>query len=311
MEMDMNKIGLSTRSRFMIQLRILLLILLCLYFPIEIVFYEKFIMFENEYIIKWILKHFPASLSDNIYYITSMRAVFFLLGDKDMIMLYSVILYIAYHPFTAYKVIFVTNILAFINCILRLLYRAGRPFWFSKYKSIGCISSFASPAFSFFLVGFFYFYVLIIIIIERNKTLSKENNKQRKYKISGCKKFAFYLFIITFTSLYGLVLLINRINYLYQICFAQVFSMTSLFVILDLESHIHNRILNSLKNIFKIRKNKIQIIIYITFLNLLGIILYNICDHSLPDNVIYQNLATMVLIFMLNYLIILPIFYKI
>lgn len=315
-EMNMNKIGLSNKSRFMIQLRIFLLILLCLYLPIEVVFSEKFIIFEDEYLFKKILEYFPPSLIDNDIYRYSMKIFLFIFGDKEMLMLYSVILYIIYHPFTAYKIIFVTNLLAFINCILRVLYKSARPFWFDKFKSIGCISSFASPAFSYNLVAFFYFFSFIVIINERNKAKNKEinilssnnsnnnsnpnaisnsnSNNFKKYKMNKCKKFLLFFFYLIFTSVFGFILIINRINYFYQICFAQVFTMTSLFIILDLESHIHNRIFNSLKNIFKIRKNKIRILLNITFLNLLGIILYNLSEHSLSDNRIYQNLSTLV-----------------
>lgn len=293
--LDIKNVGLSQKSKLMIQLRILLLILLCIYIPIEIVFSEKFIFLETENLFNKIIYYFPASLQDNELYQLTNRIYMFAFGDKDMIMIYSLLIYICYHPFTAYKIIFVTHFLQFINVILRMLYKSGRPFWYDKLKSLGCATSYASPSLSYHLVTFFYFYTCILIISEKKKMYNKlKSEEAKKYRLSVMQRIIFFSGMLIFTSIYAIFLIINRLNFLYQICFANVFTLTSIFICLDLESNIHNSIFKSLKNIFKIRKNKIKILIFTMFVNLLGVILYNLIDHDINNNVIYQNLATLV-----------------
>jgi len=294
--LDLKNVGLSNKSRLMIQLRILLLILLCIYIPIEIVFSDKFVKFETENIFNWVIIYFPPSLQDDNLYRNLSKIYAFIFSDKDMIMIYSVLIYIFYHPFTAYKIIFVTHLLQFINVIIRMLYKSGRPFWYEKLKSLGCSTSFASPSLSFYLVAFFYFYTCIIILTEKKKIYNKQNDGIKKYRLGLFQRFMLFFCFLFFTSIYGIFLIINRLNFLYQISLAMVYTLTSIFICLDLESHIHNSIYKSLKNIFKIRKNKIKILLFTMFINMLGIILYNFIDHDINNNVIYQNLATLVII---------------
>lgn len=295
--LDLKNVGLSKKSKFMIQLRIIMLILLCVYIPIEIVFSEKFILFEQKHLFDKLIEYFPSTLHDNPIYEAASKIYMFIFGDKDMIMVYSLMIYICYHPFTAYKIIFVTHFLAFLNVILRMLYKSGRPFWYYQEKSLGCSTSFASPSLSYYLVTFFYFYACILIISEKKKIYNKNNFGDVKYRLGTFKKIIFFLVTLIFTTLYGLFLLINRLNFLYQICLANVFTLTSIFICLDLETSIHNSIFKSLKNIFKIRKNKIKILIFTLFINLCGVILYNLIDHDINNNFIYQNLATIVCIY--------------
>jgi hypothetical protein len=77
---------------------------------------------------------------------------------------------------------------------------------------------------------------------------------------------------------FGSLMLLKRLNYLYQLNYALVMGLVINVLCLDFENIIHNYIYSSLKNVFKIRKNKIFIFLVILSANILAILVYNIIN---------------------------------
>ena len=75
--------------------------------------------------------------------------------------------------------------------------------------------------------------------------------------------------------LFGLIMILKKINFLYQLVFAFTISLVTIVISLDLENVIHNYIFNSLKNIFKIRKYKIHLFLVLLSLNIFSVFVYN------------------------------------
>ncbi len=91
--------------------------------------------------------------------------------------------------------------------------------------------------------------------------------------------FLYILFIVIF----GTIILVKKINFLYQIIFAFTSSLVTIVIALDLENVIHNYIFNSLKNVFKIRKYKIQLFLILLSLNVFSVFVYNFIQINSTD----------------------------
>jgi hypothetical protein len=272
----LGKIQLSKKSKKKIILRVLLLFLVFIYIPMESIFSWKFQHMEHYFIFNRIDDIIPLSLYNNEIYINLTKGVLFLLGDKDMYMIYSVLFYTLVHPFTAIKVIFATHSTEFIIVLLRCLFQNQRPRWLlaEKAKAFLCPFSYSNPSLNFFFFTFFIIYLILAKLMLRRK----------KRRLGFVKKFLISFVLGIFLIIFGVILMVNRLNYFYQIVFTFTISLVFICLCVDLEINIHNILHSSIKNVYKIRKNKIRLFIFILAINILGLVLYTI----LPDNSINE-----------------------
>jgi hypothetical protein len=268
---------LSNRSRNLIILRVLILFFMCIYFPLELIFGQNFNNMENKFIFSNLDSILPDFLKyKNVVIITDLLV--YLFSDKDMIALYSGVFYMVFHPFIAVKIIFVTHFVQFIFVVMRCMYQAYRPMWVAPSDlTFFCLNSYANPSMHYFYVTFFYLYSVISVHLLNKK----------KRKLTKAKKFFIFYFLFLFAIIYGFLIIMKRINYLYQLFFAFTMSMILIVICLDLENLIHNYIFNSLKNIFKIRKYKIQLFLIILSINIFSIFVYNFIQVETLD--LYSN----------------------
>lgn len=205
--------------------------------------------------------------------------ILYLFADRDMILLYNGLIYMTSHPFIAMKIVFVIHFAEFFLVIMRCLYQAFRPIWYAKeYITNLCMTSYANPSMHFFLLTFFYIYVCISFHIF---------NKKKK-KLSFVKKILFMAIFIMVFIFFGMITIIKRINYLYQLIFALNISLVMIVIFLDLENLVHNYIFKSLKNIYKIRKHKIRLFLITLSMNTLSIFIFNFIQNENVE-LVYTN----------------------
>jgi hypothetical protein len=181
-----------------------------------------------------------------------------------MYMFYSVLIYIFYHPFLALKVTFVTHSVAYIISMMRCLFQGMRPVWLIKSNLSICPITYGHPSLHYFLCSFFWLYLVISIGL------------QKKKKTSFIVKLSVFMAIFFVFSSYGLLRIMNKLNYFYQINFAFTISLVLIVLCINIESFIHNGLLNSLQNVYITRKKKIQFFLIIMTINIFSIMLVNV-----------------------------------
>jgi len=272
------KLKLTKKSKFLIIIRVILLFFLCIYIPLEVIFSSSFDQMENKIIFDNLDKYLPDFVKEKtIIKITDY--LLYLFADRDMILLYTGLIYMTSHPFIAMKIVFVIHFAEFFLVILRCLYRAFRPIWYAKeYITYLCLTSYANPSMHFFFLTFFYIYVCISFFIF---------NKKKK-KLSFVKKMLFITIFILVIIFFGVITIIKRINYLYQLIFALNISLIMIVIFLDLENLVHNYIFKSLKNIYKIRKHKIRLFLITLAMNIFSVFIFNFIQNENVE-LVYTN----------------------
>ena len=267
----MKNIKLTSKSRNLVILRVLILFLICIYIPVDIIFAWNFDKIEKKLVFDKLDSIVPDYIYNSKYYSYTCQILFYMLGDKDIFMIYSILIYICFHPFTAVKITLVSHFTAFVLAYIRCLYQNTRPLWkIAEPYNFLCPLSYANPSLHFYFVSFYFLYTYLSIVIL---------NKKKK-KANYMHKCSILIFTILLIIIFGFVLILNKINYIYQLNFAFTISIVIISKCLDLESYIHNFILSSLKNIYKIRRYKINIFITILVLNLFAVISYNFLSDS-------------------------------
>jgi hypothetical protein len=262
-------------SKSIIIIKVFILFLVCIYIPLQTFFSQKFDILEDEILFPKIKNLIPESISSNPYFITITDYFIFFFTHRDVIVIYIGIIYVVSHPFIAVKIIFVTHFLQFFVVIFRCLFQSHRPIWITHDKTVTyfCSVNFANPSEHFFFFSFFYPY----LIISAN-SVGKFNKHNKIWK-----KILYFLIFIIVVCINGFLMILKRFNYLYQLNFAFTFAIISLSAVLDLENYIHNFVLNSLKNVIKIRKYKIKFFIIILVMNVLAVLIFSFIEEDSID----------------------------
>lgn len=271
---------LSKKSKKLVILRVVILVLFCIYVPIHSVFSQFFSKIELEYVFEKLEEHIPTESLNGFYQSNIFSLIITGFGSKENTMLFSSLIYHICHPFIAMKLILVTHSVIYFIVLTRCVLQSYRPFWTLPQKVHICHLTYADPPIHFFNVSFYYFYFFLSFYLV---------NKNNQRKIARTKKIGIFTILITLALLYGFLLIIHRSSFLYQLNVAFTLSLIIIVVLMQLETKIHNFILNSLKSIYKTRKYKIRILIIVLLISFIGITLYNfIPQDGLND--VQQNL---------------------
>ncbi len=267
----------------MLILRILIFFCLLIFIPLETISSRIVKQFEKIYIITYssdvIQVH---EIFNKLYFKIFSNLCNLAFADRDVIILYNVCLYMIIQPFKVIKVIIVTNTGYFLFVLLRLIYKENRPYWeLIGNSNVMCSYSYASPSLHLFMTAFYWTYLGIQFCIN-----IKEN-------ISRTQKFMVVLGIILINLLNTINLFINFQNYIYQLNNGLVISLVLVCIFVDLENKVHNFLLNTMKNVYKIRKYKIQSFLCMIFLFLISTILYNFMEND-SLSLFISNIMTMV-----------------
>ena len=273
-----DSVSLSSKSKVILIIRVLIYSLICIFFPLQSVIGKKLEMLENKFLFPKINK----SLENKFYGKKTFKKVtyytFELLAGKDSIIIYISIVYFLFHPFIALKLVFVTDLIYYGIVILQILIQSYRPLWQIKSDVIFCNTNFGNPCIHYFFISFFFLYLLISYRLV-----------DKKKKINIFVKILIYIIYLIVLFIQAVTYLINHTHYLYQLIFTLCISLILLCIMIDLDIIIHNFIFKSLKNIYKSRKYKMKIFFYVLGMSLSAVLmLFFIEDLNL--NEIKRNL---------------------
>ena len=280
---SLSSIKLSSKSRYMLILRILIFFCLLIFIPLETISSRIVKQFEKVYIITYSSNIIQIhEIFNKLYFKIFSSFCSLAFADRDIIILYNVGLYMIIQPFKIIKVIIVTNTGYFLIVILRLIYKENRPYWeLIGNSNVMCSYSYASPSLHLFMTAFYWTYLGIQFCFNYKDNMSRS------------QKFLVVLGIIIINLLNTLNLLINFQNYIYQLNNGLVISLVLVCIFVDLENKIHNFLLNTMKNVYKIRKYKIQSFLLMIFIFLFGTIIYNFMEND-SLSLFISNIMTMV-----------------
>ena len=269
-----NKLSLTKKSKITLILRMLIISLSCIFFPLEPIIDSGLEAME----IKIYFTNTSKRFTDSEIFQTFVDVLTRVLGTNEAIMIYISIIYLMVHPFIGLKLILVSTISQFIITILEIIYQAHRPFWDIEKPEIVCRNSYPNPSLHFFYFSFFYLYLFISFNAFKKKKFSQ--TKKTFILLIYCLMLAFYYFI--FISSYFL--------YHHQITYTIILSLVEIVILIDYDAKIYNFIFNSLKNLYNTRVYKMKIFYYVIGLFSIGLLSVSFLESNTDESMIKENL---------------------
>ena len=295
------KIHFSRTSLMLLILRIILILLFMVLLTSETIHHQLLQSIEDNKIKFSSLTFISNEFASSFISISSL----YILGSTEGIMLITSIIYVFIHPFIALKLVVTTSLACYALQVFQMFYQRQRPFWLNDLTEniIACPSGYGLPSSSVFITSFFYLDMVVVFVkSKRNESSNKKHQQQHQQPLSSssssfiqkqqtniCRSFILLLIYIIIVSITSFILLINQINYLYQIVFSIALSSIMICVLIDFDTVIHNYLLKSLKNIYKVRKYKVKIFFYISFLVIIAYVLLQLVPEDLSLNTVEDN----------------------
>ncbi len=273
-----SNITLSSQSKILLIFRMIIISLMCFFFPMHTIIEKNLISVEKKIFLPIINNFIKGTFFQNDYFKLFCNYLFVIFGGDESIIIYMSIVYFLFHPFIALKLVLITYLIYYGMIICQLLFQSNRPFWENESHFHFCYTNYASPSENYYFVSFFFLYLLISYrLVDRKEKL------ELKYKI------IFNIVYVIILTLYAINSLINQILYFYQLTFTLCISLILICFMIDLDIIIHNFTYTSLKNIYRSRQYKIKIFFYILGLTIFSsIMLFFIEEKNL--NLIKNNL---------------------
>jgi hypothetical protein len=273
-----SNITLSSKSKTLLIFRMIIISLICIFFPMETIIEKKLESFEKKIILPKINNLIKGTFFQNDYFKLFCNYCFQIFGGDDSMIIYISIVYFLFHPFIALKLVLITYLIYYGIIISQILFQSNRPFWESISDFHFCYTNYANPSENYFFVSFFFLYLIISYRLVDHKV-----KLELKYKI--IINIGYFIILI----LYAINSLINQILYIYQLTFTLCISLILICIMIDLDTIIHNFTFKSLKNIYRSRQYKIKIFFFILGLTIFSsIMLFFIEEKNL--NYIKNNL---------------------
>ena len=265
-------VSLSSKSKKLLILRILILSLCVLFFPMETIIEKKLESFEKKILVAKINNLLNGTFFKEKYFEIFSYYCFEIFGGKDSIIIYVSIVYFLFHPFIALKLVFVTNIIYYGIIILQMLFKSYRPLWEST-QFYFCNTNYGNPSINYFFDSFFFLYILISFRLV-----------DQKKRLNFSQKILILIFYCCFIIQYGITSIINQIHYIYQLIFTLCISLILICLMIDFDTIIHNFIFKALKNVYKSRQYKMKIFFYILGMTIISaLLLFFIEDNNLNE----------------------------
>ena len=291
------KIHFSRTSLMLLILRIILIVLFMILLTSETVYHEVLESIEHNKMKLSSITFISNDFTSSFISISSL----YILGSTEGIMVITSIIYAFIHPFIGLKLVVTTSLACYVLQMFQTFYQRQRPFWVIddlNRKIIACPSSYGFPSNSIFITSFFYLDMVVVFIkSNRNESKTAVDTKPSIHKQQStlCRNILLIIIYIIILSITMFILLINQINYLYQIVFSIALSSISICVLIDFDTVIHNYLLKSLKNIYKVRKYKVKIFFYISFLIIFAYVLLQLVPEDLSLNAVEDNFRKFVM----------------
>lgn len=248
-------------SNLIFILRVILLFLACILIPMHTILNSRLSNLETSKFIPHYKKMIPIKiLESNAFYYFS-NAMIIILNTRETALIILGFIYILLSPFIAMKITLVYTLVDFIVVISKILFVQYRPFWTSDTKNDRfCPCDYAFPSQRIAVQIFFYLYLFILL-------KKKYNNVITFYKCIIIIPIYVALVIVD-----DFLLLWHKIYFLHQICVSTVLSLIFLSICVDFNGEIDSKIDHMVKNLYKMRKYKIKIFIFILGIFLIGIV---------------------------------------
>ena len=254
-----DQITLSSKSKTIVILRVLIISLCCFFFPLEAVVgnrlqdIEMYLYVEDK-LLSFLLINDKESFQNFINILTN------IIASKDAMMVYISLIYSIVHPFIGLKLILISSVTQYFVILLQILFQAHRPFWDLEQLETICRNTYPNPSSILFYCSFFYLYTIISFnLLKKKKFLPLQ-----KLIISIIYIIILILLLMIFGGAYLL--------YLHQIIYTFIISIVVIALLIDLDTTIHNFIFNSLKNLYNTRVYKMKIFFYVCGLFFIGFI---------------------------------------
>ena len=268
-----NKITLTCKSKFTLVLRVIIISLCCIYFPLESILDSRL---EEIEINTYLNKRNQLFIQTQGYqkFVNIFTTI---LGTNDFIMIYISLVYIIGHPFIGLKLMLVSSFFQYIITILQIIYQSNRPFWDSEQVKTICNNSYPNPCSTFFFCCFYYIYCFLSFNMFNKKKF------QNIHKIILLVVYLFYIGILYFLFITSYFL------YHHQIVFNIVLSTVVLVLLISFDTKIYNFIFKFLKNLYNTRVYKMKILYFVIGLYVIQFILLNFFEEN-DMNKIKDNL---------------------
>lgn len=263
-------VQLSKKSRQLLILRVILIFLIFIFFPMEILLYTRLEATEKNHLTTIVTNKYSRSLNSFKWLVYIFENICL---NKDVIMIYISLIYTFSHPFIGLKLVLVINSLDYGITLLQCILQAKRPFWFDQRADYPlCEVNFAKPSGQFFLSSFFLMYIPICF----NLIKKKKQRLSQKYRI------VYFILYLAIIAIHGLILVIYRLYFLYQLIYTLTITFACIAFLSDFDIFVHNIVLSSMKTIFKTRQYKMRFLFRILLLTLLALFVnYSINPHNL------------------------------
>ena len=160
-------VQLSNKSRQLLILRVILIFLIFIFFPMEILLYTRLELTEKNHLTKMVDDKYSHSLNSFKWLVYIFENICL---NKDVIMIYISLIYTFSHPFIGLKLVLVINFLDYCITLLQCILQAKRPFWYDQKADFPlCEVNFAKPSGQFFLSSFFLIYIPICFNLIKKK----------------------------------------------------------------------------------------------------------------------------------------------
>ena len=290
-EINIKNITLTSTSKKLVILRVLLLFLLFIYFPFESITSSNIEKLEINYLFNYM--ECKSSLYKGYNTLKILSIIVSYIINEESIPIFTIVIYVIYHPFRALKLATWISLGWYPITVLRMLTSSSRPFWHYKGENYLCNMSYANPSITSYSFNL-YFGLLFITIIEESKT---SKLKKRFFIINKISDFKLkIILIILYFLIFSIVSsfqLIQKANYAYQLLFGLVISFLIIVVIIDFDNALHNFLLDSFNYISKTRKNKIIILIISIGFSVLTMLIYTVQTESIEIGKLKENVLTL------------------
>ena len=268
-----NKITLTDKSKFTLVLRVIIISLCCIYFPLESILDNRL---EEIEITTFLNKRNQLFIQTDFYQ-KFVHIITTILGTNDFIMIYISIVYIIGHPFIGLKLMLVCCFFQYIITILQIIYQANRPFWNSDQVKTICNNSYPNPCSTFFFCCFYYIYCFLSF------------NMFNKKKFQNVQKIILLVVYLIYISILYFLFITSYFLYHHQIVFNIVLSTVVLVLLISFDTKIYNFIFKFLKNLYNTRVYKMKILYFVIGLFVIEFILLAFFEES-DMNKIKDNL---------------------
>ena len=253
------KIVLTDKSKFSLVIRVILISLCCIFFPLEAIIDSRLEDIEmNTFINKRKVLFIGNDAFQKLvdYIIT-------VLGTNEFIMIYISIIYIIIHPFIGLKLILVCCFFQYLMSLLQAFFQANRPFWDSDQIKTICNTSYPNPSSRFFFCCFFFVHCFL------------SYNMFNKKKLKPLHKIILLVVYLVYVG--GLFFLFATSYFLYyhQIVYNIILSTVVIVLLISFDTKIYNFIFTFLKNLYNTRVYKMKIFYFVILLYILEYIFVN------------------------------------